>query len=46
MVALADRFASKIEERKGTLTEDEVMFTYSIARLLLDMRSAYNTDIM
>ncbi|XP_046852234.1 vacuolar protein-sorting-associated protein 36-like isoform X2 [Xenia sp. Carnegie-2017] len=25
MVALADRFASKIEERKGTLTEDETI---------------------
>lgn len=24
MVALADRFASKIEEKKGSITEDEV----------------------
>ena len=45
MVSLVNRFAAKIEEKKGALSEDEVSF--KLSALLLKSYSVYSrqTDI-
>lgn len=40
MVAIADKVASKLEEKKGAITEDEVINYLNLCHLLFSLLSA------
>ena len=40
MVAIADKVASKLEEKKGAITEDEVISYLNLCHLLFSLLSA------